>query len=440
MITFKFKIQNSIDISKYIQQYNNVLRFSYNRFQENKKIKQSEVENIVKTTMNNIELLDASTIKMTVTEAKNLKDKNIIFGGYSNFMRRKFKKITKEKWLDKRNVPLFLRGSSCDSFGNRKAKLEIIENNQVILKLNKNTHIPIQLPKISKKQKEQLSKLQVLCENHEACFSLKVDNTFIRISFDEKYLRKDEERKVVENRILAFDMNPNYIGLSIIDWTSDDNKIIIHKEVIDLSKLNTKKQSKYTNNKRKHETFNISRRIVNLAKHYSVEAVCFEKLSMPSKDNQKGKRFNRQVNNQWLRKALIQNIVKRCDIEGIKHQEVYAHYSSFIGQMMNSKDIDSVAASIEISRRGFNFLNKYIKKNENTANIMYPAFVPSKLPTRWKEMAKCNDGADGWIPLYKAVKKSKSSYRFLFGDAPPDIFNSFRMSSVKSKVAIHEFT
>jgi len=439
MVVYKFKIQNKIDISNYLDQYNNVLRFAYNRFQKNTGIRQPEVEKAVKDTMKNVELLDASLIKMAVSEAKNLKKERIVFGGLSNFKRRKYNKITKEEWLKRRNVPMFLRGSSCDTNGNRKAKLEIIENNQVILKMNKKTHITIQLPKLSKKQKEYLGKLQTLCENNEACFSLKIDEEFIRISFDEKYLRSPEERNIIENRILSFDLNPNYIGLSVIDWRSDDDKTVVYREIIDLRILNTKEQKKSLNNKRRHETFCASKHICNLAKHYSVEAVCFEKLDIKSKDNKNGKRFNRLVNNQWLRTQFIQNVMKRCNIENIRFQEVYPHYSSFVGQMTNPNDIDSVAASVEISRRGFNFLNKYIKKNENTTCVMYPVFIPSNLPTRWKEMVVCDQGIDGWVKLYKKVKKSGSSYRFLFDDALSNII-SFRMFSVKSKVLLHTFT
>ena len=56
MITIKLKLkekQNGYDIL--LKQFNNVIRFAYNRYSDNQgNIKDSDVANIVKSTMNNI--------------------------------------------------------------------------------------------------------------------------------------------------------------------------------------------------------------------------------------------------------------------------------------------------------------------------------------------------------------------------------------------------
>ena len=42
-----------------------------------------------------------------------------------------------------------------------------------------------------------------------------------------------------------------------------------------------------------------------------------EELNIKSKDNKKGKKFNRLVNNVWNRDKLVKNIKKRCNVYSI---------------------------------------------------------------------------------------------------------------------------
>lgn len=177
MITYKFKIQNQINIDNYLNQYNNILRYSYNRFKDNTDITLSQVESSVKSTMNHIDLMDASLIKIAVNNAKSLKGKDyVIFGGKLNFFKRKYQKITKEEYKLYKNKPIQLRGSSSDNNGNRKAKLNIIEDNSIIIKFNKNEHIKIQLPKLYNHRKQDLQLLQTLCEQNKSFFTIELKN------------------------------------------------------------------------------------------------------------------------------------------------------------------------------------------------------------------------------------------------------------------------
>ncbi|MFA5484918.1 MAG: hypothetical protein WC260_01555 [Candidatus Pacearchaeota archaeon] len=446
MVTYKFKIQNDIDIGDYVREFNNVIRFSYNRFIDDKTLSLSDVEKLVKSKMNNINFLDASLIKVAVNKAKGKSnDKGIVFGGYGNFIKRCRNLISKDEYKKLRNEPLMLRGSKSDNKGNRKCELRIIEDNSILLKLNKETHIRVQLPRMNKNQKSILSKVQILSEENKGCFSIEINNDYVYIIIDETLVCK-EEREVIKDRILSFDLNPNYIGLSIIDWRDQDNKEVIHKEIISFKDINdidvrglpsTDKRKIKVNNKRKHEVFNVSKYIINLVKHYNCDLVCFEKLNMKSQNHKKGKRFNKLVNNNWLRQPFIQNLIKRCNIENIRHQEVAPQYSSFIGQINNPKDIDSVGASIELSRRGYLFNKIYKEKSLPKQDIVFPEFNIGSLDDHWKKTLKNNlNNIKSWIDLYNVFKKSKSSYRFLFSK---DKFsgNSLRLFSVNSNIMLY---
>jgi len=429
MITYKFRHQSKLDIDDYIRQYNNVVRFSYNRFQENPEFKLNEVEDIVKSKMNHIELLDATMIKVAVMKGSSIKREKVIFGGKKNFIQRLLKKITKEKWLETRNMPVMLRGSSCDNKGNRKAELHIIEDNSILIKLNKATHFSISLPKLNKEQKQNLCILQTLCEENKTFFSLEISNNYINIIFDENILKK-EKPKSIKDRILNFDMNPNFVGLTITDWINADEKTIVYKEIISLKEINSLEHNFYKTNKRKHETMHIAKYIVELAKHHQVDIIAFEKLNIPPSNKKKGPNYNKLVNNYWLRAPLINNIMKRCNIENIRFQEVLPQYSSFIGQLNHPDDYDSVAASIEIGRRAFLFNKMYIEKSLPIGNIVYPKFNIGSLLLRWKDrLGNIPNNIDSWKKLYELLKKSKTSYRLLFS---PNQRDSLRLYSHNS--------
>ena len=104
------------------------------------------------------------------------------------------------------------------------------------------------------------------------------------------------------NRVLGIDQNPNYLGLSIIEFINEVNFKVICKQVFDLSKLTKKsgkssdnRKSKYLVNKRKFETLNLSYEIDNLVNYWKCKKVVVEDLKF--KSNLIGKNLNRLCKN-----------------------------------------------------------------------------------------------------------------------------------------------
>jgi hypothetical protein len=98
-------------------------------------------------------------------------------------------------------------------------------------------------------------------------------------------------------------------------------------------------------------------------------------LKINSDDKNKGKKFNKLVNNLWNRNALVNNLAKRCNIFNIKLLKVKSEYSSFIGNFLyRSLNLpDMILASIELGRRAYEFYNQYISKTkEIKKNIVRP--------------------------------------------------------------------
>jgi len=173
-----------------------------------------------------------------------------------------------------------------------------------------------------------------------------------------------------------------------------------------------------------------STRIIALSKHHRVELIAFEDLNMKTKDHGKGKKYNRSVNNSWNRSRLIQNLVKKCNINGIKYKEIPAFYSSFVGCLMQSEEYDSIAAAMELSRRARQFLT-----NQSVTN--FPEVDLKAITTRWKEMLGSEIDVFSWKNLYDWFKKrTKLSYRKLFRLQNFEGV-SFRLKSVTSGVVCH---
>ena len=410
MITIKKKHNlNDPLFIELLNKFNNVVRYSYNRIIKNNLTKLSDLEKNVKQNMKNIDCLDSSWIKTAVKKSTELnKDKKIYFGGKSNFFKRKFKKINRYS----KNFPLEMRGSSSDK-GNRKATLN---GNQFILKPSKGIKWILNL-NLSKNESKLLNIIQSECLTGKNYFNFKIDVDYIYISFNEPTII---QHKYTKDRYLGIDLNPNYIALSILDKGTKE----IFKQIIDIKQLN--KSNKF---KKKHELVEVNKHIIKICQTYQVEFVALEDLSIKSSNKGLGKRFNKLVNNDWLRNYLINNLTKQMNINGIKSLKVNPYYTSFIGQIKNSTDYDSVAASKEVAFRAY-LIIKGIKVNDYVSD-----FLSSLVDTHWKEiLPEINTFKDLYNHFKSSKKKPKSSYRFLFNDKEKLSRSFFRLKSYKSLI------
>ena len=430
-IKLKYECDCSGLIQEYINQYNHVYRVAYNRLNNSESVSYSKLK------LNNIDLLDSWFIQSAITEAKNKINQTginskIIFGGKSNFIKRCKGKITKEEFLSKRYIPLCSYGEQKSGtkvvHGNRKFKLNQ-ELNQITLKL-KNQKVILKLQQIkSSNLKWLLTKVYKQQVLDDCPIQYKIDKNYVYISFEETIIQKQHKSyKQLDNRILGIDLNPNYIGWSIVDWKSESQFKVINSGVYSLKDINDKeyefKKQKldssdpvriYLNNKRKHEVIEIVKNLVNKALYYKVQLVSIEDLSIQSRDNKKGRRFNKQVNNQWIRNEFINNLNKRCNIFGIKILNVKPEYSSFIGNFLfRSLDLpDPILSSIEIGRRGYEFYNQYVTKvKEIKRNIIQPDYNKfNYLITKSLEEFGLLNEFSSLVEIYCLLKKSKRTYR-----------------------------
>lgn len=462
LITRKIKYTFSSELEKneflaIQKQYSNVLHFTYNRLFENNKLSTKQITSL-QHTLKNISL-NSHLLNSAIFDSKTLiernREKQIIFGGKKLYFERMKGLISKKDFNIQKLSPVNSVGETLQK-GNRL--FSIIDENTIIFKPSKNQHFKLNL-NTSKSTKKELIKLQSLCNDKLIPITYKIDSEYVYLTFDYNSLKDYTiNTKHINNRIIAIDQNPNYLGWSIIDWKSDGSYKIIDKGVISIKPLNdiyfklnklknvasNDKRRIYNSNKRNYEIAKIGQFIVNIAKHYQCQIFGVENLNFKNNKDKKIHKINSLTNNLWCRNILNTQIQKYCKLYNIKVQEVIPNYSSFIGNLVyrNEKLPDMVLASIEISRRAYEFYHQYVLKDKKEEKIIVlPNFetVKSRIMQSLEEL-HYNCHFNNLIELFDSLKKSKQKYRLSFEDLDSSRFSSnFVKNQKKTYMVFYRF-
>ena len=425
MITLKLKYrlkdeQDMFLISDYQRQYSSCLHFLYNRISDNPSITEKELR-LLYNNVNNCSLINKWLFQCAIKEAKQIYNSHgakVIFGGKASYARRNKLAITKEEYKAKRISPIHSIGEA-NYKGNRFFRLQ--DNFKIVFQPNRNSHYEIQLVGIGRNRAKILSRLTELANQKKVTITYKLSSEYVWISYDEKTVTNIETPKI-KNRVFAIDMNPNYVGWSIVEWKSSSTFRIMKEGVISIKELNDydNKQKidstrrKHISNIRHHAILEICKNLVDTAAYYRCDKFVLEDLKF--KTNSSYSKFNRLTRNQWCRDLFEMNITKRCNIYNINVIKVKPEYSSFIGNFLFrhvTNMPDMVLASIEIGRRGYEFSSQYIDKtNNNKKNIVFPDISDfDDLYTKSLEEFSIKEKPDSLLTLYSYIKNTKMTYR-----------------------------
>ena len=440
MITLKLKyrLKDEQDMSlilDYQIQYSSCLHFLYNRISDNPSITEKELR-LFYNNVNNCSLINKWLFQCTIKEARQIYNSHgakVIFGGKSNYIKRNKLSITKEEYKAKRISPVYSIGEA-DKLGNRMFRLK--PGNILTFQPDRLHHIDLELVGLRKHRQTIISKLTKLANQKKVTITYKLSNEYVWISYDEKTVINIETPKI-KNRVFAIDINPNYVGWSIVDWKSSSKFRIVKEGIISIKELNDydNKQKidsirrKHISNIRHHAILEICKNLVNTAAYYRCDKFVLEDLKFKTNGNYN--KFNRLTRNQWCRDLLENNITKRCNIYNINIIKVKSEYSSFIGNFLFShitNKPDMVLASIEIGRRGYEYSSQYIDKTKNKKkNIVFPDISDfDDLYTKSLEEFSIKEKPDSLLVLYSYIKNAKMTYRVPISDK----FVGFRLRSL----------
>ena len=226
-------------------------RFAFNRFQDG--VKQREIYQLINDKFEcNCHLKNSALRNANGLFTLN-KDKKVHFGKFLRFQRGL---ISKDELKDSRNTGIISEGEM-NQKGNRLFKIEV-ENSKFIYKRACKEHYDLKIvEKLSDKRKSILEKIQMLMSEKKIPITFRLKKDHIYLSYDEKIVEKEKQFKnLFKNRVLGIDLNPNYFGISIIEFNRYDKYRVIYKEVIDLNKLQEKSK-----NKIHHELYEINHHI-----------------------------------------------------------------------------------------------------------------------------------------------------------------------------------
>lgn len=406
MKTISFKIeyanQESIDYDSRV--YSSIVRYAFNRLQENNSTTLT-YQDVIKKFILNSHLCNCAVREAYGIIKRFKKDefpKKFYFG---DIKRRSKNLISHEEFKQSRNLGLFSEGENGCAKGNRLFKIDL-QHNSVIYKRSRNEHIELKIiEKLSDKRKRILESLYLTMENKISPASFRVKDDNLYISYDESIVESYRKFKnLKQNRVLGIDLNPNYIGLSILEFDSKDKFKVIHKRVYDLSELNESE----TTNKVKFELQQIDNEILKLCKHFKVSKLVVEDLKFKKDNRFWSKKLNRLCKNKFRYSTIKQHLNTLCNVYGVEFIEVNACYSSFVGNFCygSGETPDMVAASIELARRGYKKFQK---------EWFYPPLIDGErikevLENQWKKELKL--AYKSWKTFFNQIKKLGLKYRF----------------------------
>ena len=409
MKTVKLTICNEVDVLDDMRVFSSIVRVAFNRYRDG--LEEKEVRAYCNARFNHNSWFIQSAIKEAAALYKLNGEKHILFGGKNNLRQYLRGLIDKTTFKYHRMFPIGIQGEKLHK-GNRLFMLDL-DNQRITYKPSRDRHVEIRFLPMKKKIAQELSKVQELAEQSKITVSVKLSDKYVWLTYDESLIYDARYKALQSKRILGIDMNPNYIGMSVIEFNKNDEFKVLHKQVFDLCKLtissgkaSTDTKSKYITNKLRHETIAIAHEISKLVDLWKCKTLAIEDLSIKPKDQKKGKKLNRLCNNKWERRLFVNKLKMLANLHRFNLIEVSPAYSSIVGNFAYGSENtpDMVASSIEIARRAY---KKFEKR------WFYPRFNIQFRDEQWKQTL---GSVDDWKGLFSKIKETGLKYRFLLRD------------------------
>ena len=426
-ISFKIEYTNKDSIECDSRVYSSIVRYAFNRLQENNSTTLT-YQDVIKKFILNSHLCNCAVREAYGIIKRFKKDdlpKKFHFG---DIKRRSKGLITKDEYKQSRNLGLFSEGEVTFK-GNRLFKINL-QDNSIIYKRSRKEHIRLLIKEnLSLKRKQLLESICLTMENKVSPVSFKIKDDNLYIIYDEQVVESYKRFKDLKsNRILGIDLNPNYTGLCILEFQSDNSFQVIHKQIFDISNLNENGST----NKVKFEIQQIDNEILKLCKHYKVSKLVVEDLKFKKDNRFWSKKLNCLCKNKFRYCQIKNHLQTLCNVHGVEFIEVNSAYSSFVGNFCYGSDStpDMVAASIEIARRGYKKFQK---------EWFYPPMVTLErikevLRNQWKKELKL--AYKSWKTFFNQIKKLGLKYRFQLDGSKA----VFRKDYYKKQVFLYTFS
>ena len=309
--------------------------------------------------------------------------------------------ITKEELEEARLDGIYVVGEAL-KHGNRFCRLtEDLKHVEICfdrkMPRKKRFNIVLDLIYDSNDYKEILKDLYYMQQQKLLAITYNIQGDKVGISYDEGLFSKIKNNfniNRIHNRYMSIDLNPNYLGWSIVDWYSSSHYKIRDAGFYSLKELNDEwfsfnrrfdgeklpsdaPERIQNHNKRLHEIYEITKNLMHKANYYKVGMFAYEKLSFVTSDKGFGQNFNTLCNNLWEFSKMKKNLDKWCSYYQIRKVEIECKFSSIYGNIIFRKEHlpDPVNAALEIGRRAYEYDSQYIRETKEIKhNIVKPVW------------------------------------------------------------------
>ncbi len=394
---------------------------------EGSKRSEKDVRELVKSRFTKLGLLDSWAMHCA-TRAGVLKRKlrpegDVVFGGRAGFERRRKNLISNDEWKRMRLHPFVSYGDSQKVRGNQN--IQLIDETTIVVKIGRReiggrsgrtvTQIArLDLAKMRGAAAKIMNQLAELCAQPEKAqrinVSYSIGDAHVSITFDPSDLPDHPQRRrpvlPKKGRALGIDLNPNWIGLAVASNVGDAAKI----EDTDLLEHALVKLDMAVDASPElvRETLAAAcDRAISMARKHRCGTIVLEKGLGKLRSSGKNRSLNRLLN-YWARNVFVQMLTRRARLAGIDVLEVWAGYSSTIGNLAFDAP-DACASATEIARRG-------IARLAGIKDVL-PALEVGCVSRLWKN-GKVPAELGSWQDVHRSIKAAKIGYRRPHPDVP----------------------
>ena len=331
---------------------------------------EKEIREIVKARHTREGVLDSwamhSATRLGVMKRKHCPEGDMVFGGKANLERRRKGLISSGEWKALRLLPFVSYGDSQKPRGNQN--IHLIGETELVVKIGRKegggrggrtvtAHATLTLAGMTGNAGRIVREIAAVSANHDrkqrVNVTYSIDETHVSITIDPADLPDHPERKalfrVASGRCLGIDLNPKWIGLSLVENRGDPRDLaqtsVLDHGLVELA------MPEGSNAMMMRETLAaVCGRAVSMARKWGAGVIAVEKGLGKLRSSGRSRDNNRSLN-YWARTILVSMLRRKAALAGITVIEVWSGYSTTIGNLAFELP-DACAAGAEIARRG----------------------------------------------------------------------------------------
>lgn len=383
-------------------------------------LRQKELRDLVKARFSHLKIGDAWLLHCATLEGMDLRkvrpDGGLVFGGRPQLERRRKGLINRTEWREARLRPLCSRGDKTQT-GNRHFRLSAGAATCTLSVYGR--PVVLRLAAMRGKAGEILRQVAALAAAKAINLTFRLDASRLHVTLDPADLPDHPERLAavpsVAGRALGIDLNPDWIGLSVVEVSEGDDPTDLRQARLLDHRLVRLAVPPAAGAEQVREILAAAAgQALALARAWGCGEAVLEKGLGKLRSSGRNRRLNRLINH-WARRVFGAMLARRAGLAGIGVREVWCGYSTTIGNMAFPAP-DACAAAAEIARRGIAAARKF--------KDVLPSCSREVVSGLWKDRgwpsAALPRREAGWAEVHRAIKAAALGVRRPHPELAPD--------------------